>query len=349
MRGFRDRDFVSTPEGFLFCVVGSTHPPDRVMAYLKYVPRASGGPWSRGSTKFHRALHEYSMEALRETLDFLRDYPAYLTYFEAFGTEMSAVPVSRIVEHYRPEERLGQMASSTWLDALEEKALSLARLISSLSDIPLLELGVTGSILLGIHVPGVSDIDLVVYGRGASARVREAMSKALDDRGIEVQRLEGEVARAWCARKARIYSLTLDEAKSILDRKWNVGTYEGVRFSIHPVLTEGEAEAYGERIYRPVGRVTVRAEVRDASLAMFLPAIYGVKLRRVLEGPGLRDLREICSYESLFADVAREGEEVIARGKLELVHDMRDGSKYYRVLIGSLSGQREFIKPLGPS
>ncbi|HDJ26559.1 MAG TPA: hypothetical protein ENF34_04520 [Candidatus Bathyarchaeota archaeon] len=346
MRGFRDRDFIRTPEGFLFCVVGSTHPPDRIMAYLKYVPRASGGPWSRGGVRFHRALREYSMDALRETLTFLRDYPAYLTYFEAFGTEMSAVPVARVEEHYKPEERLGQMASSTWLDTLEEKALSLARLVAEVSGVPLSELGVTGSILLGIHVPGISDIDLVVYGRENSARVKEAISKALDDRSIEVQRLEGEVARAWCVRKAKIHPLTLEEAKEILGRKWNMGTYEGVRFSIHPVLKEGEAERYGDRIYKPLGEIAVRAEVRDASLAMFLPAIYGVELRRVIEGPGLRELREICSYESLFADVAEEGEEVVAKGKLELVFDKRERSTYYRVLVGSLAGRGEFIKPV---
>ena len=345
-RGFRDRDFLRTPEGFLFCVVGSTHPPDRVMAYLKYVPDSGAGPWAKGSIRYRRALSDYTMRALKDTLAFLRDYPFYLTYFEAFGTEMSAVPVERVEEHYKPEERLAEMASSTELDTLEEKALALAEVISEASGIGLNQMGITGSILLGIHVPGVSDIDLVVYGVEASLKVKEALARAAEDGSIPIGRFGPDLSSAWCRRKARTHPLTVEEARIILMRKWNVGIYEGTRFSIHPVRTEEEAERYGERIYRPLGPATVRARVSDASQSMFLPAIYRVEEASVVEGPRVRGLREICSYEDLYADVAREGEEVLARGKLEMVIDKREGTTYYRLLIGSLIGGEEFLKLL---
>ena len=346
-RGFRDRDFIRTPEGFLFCVVGSTHPPDRVMAYLKYIPSPGGGPWRSGGRRYSRTMSDYTMASLRATLAILRDYPFYISFFKAFGTEMSSVPLERIEEHYRPEERLGELSSSSELDVLEEKALSLASLISDLSDVPLEQLGITGSILLDIHVPGISDIDLVVYGLEASSRVKEALEKALDDRGVEVDRLRGDMARAWCMRKTRLYPLELRDAERILSKKWNIGLYRGTRFSIHPVRTEREAERYGERVFRPMGKALVMAEVEDAREAMFLPAIYKVRAVKVLEGPGVRAVEEICSYEDIYAGVAEEGEEVLARGKLEMVFDRRRGSTYFRLLIGSLSGGDEFIKPLG--
>jgi len=38
----KDRDFVETLEGLLFCVVGYLHPPDKYTAYLKYSPAAEG-------------------------------------------------------------------------------------------------------------------------------------------------------------------------------------------------------------------------------------------------------------------------------------------------------------------
>lgn len=345
-RGFRDRDYLRTPEGFLFCVVGSTHPPDRIMAYLKYVPRAGAGPWAKGGTRFYRAMREYTMEALKETLAFLCDYPFYLTYFEAFGTEMSCVPVERIEEHYKPEERLRQLASSSELDPLEEKAVSLADLISDVSGVGMAKMGLTGSILLDIHVPGISDIDLVVYGLREGLRVREALSRALDDSSVEVERFSDELARAWCVRKARTHPLTPQEAKEILARKWNMGIYQGTRFSIHPVLTEREAERYGERVYKPMGKAVIRAEVTDATKSIFLPAIYEVKLRSVIEGPKLRGLREVCSYEDLYAGIAKEGEEILVSGKVEFVEDLRRGLVYYRLLVGSLMGGDEFIKPL---
>ena len=346
-RGFRDRDFIRTPEGFFFCVVGSTHPPDRVMAYLKYVPKAGAGPWARGPTRYYRALREYTMEALRETLAFLKSYPQYLTFFRAFGTKMSCVPVDRIEEHYRPEERLRELASSSDVDVLEERAVALAYVISDLSGVPMSKMGVTGSILLDIHVPGISDIDLVVYGLKASLAVKEALSKALEAGDAELQRFDEKLARAWCYRKAKTHPLTPEEAREILARKWNVGTFLGTRFSVHPVLTEREAEKYGERLYVPLGTATIRAKVVDATYSIFLPAIYEVELVSVVRGPGLRDVREVCSYEDIYAGVAEEGEEILVKGKVELVRDLRQASTYYRIVVGSLMGGDEFIKPLG--
>ena len=346
-RGFRDRDFLRTPEGFLFCVVGSTHPPDRVMAYLKYVPREGAGPWAKGGVSFYRAMREYTMASLRETLAFLEDYPFYLTYFEAFGTKMSAVPVDRIEEHYKPEERLRALASASELDSLEEKALRLADLLSDISGVSMAKMGITGSILLDIHVPGVSDIDLVVYGLKESLKVKEALGKALEDKSVEVERFPEDMIRAWCIRKSKTHPLTPEEAREIISRKWNLGFFEGTRFSVHPVLTEREAEEYGSRVYRPVGKATVKAEVVDATWSIFLPAIYEVRVSSFIEGPRLENLREVCCYEDLYAGVATEGEEVLARGKVEMVVDKVRGATYYRLLVGSLEGGDEFLKPLG--
>ena len=60
MRRYRDRDYLQTSEGYFFCVVGPTHPKDRVIAYLKYVPEASG-TWGRERRRFRRALRYYTI------------------------------------------------------------------------------------------------------------------------------------------------------------------------------------------------------------------------------------------------------------------------------------------------
>ena len=77
MRAFRDRDYVQTIEGYFFCVVGPVHPADRVIAYLKYVPDPSG-KWGRGNIRFKRALRNYTMLDLLETLRFLEHQPEYI-------------------------------------------------------------------------------------------------------------------------------------------------------------------------------------------------------------------------------------------------------------------------------
>jgi len=83
MRRPKDRDFVETEEGFLFCLVGYVHPADRYTAYLKYTPAASGR-WARGGSCYRRELPYYHVRNVAATVAFLASPQAgYIT-----GTEL---------------------------------------------------------------------------------------------------------------------------------------------------------------------------------------------------------------------------------------------------------------------
>ncbi|OYT44048.1 hypothetical protein B6U84_04865 [Candidatus Bathyarchaeota archaeon ex4484_40] len=295
MRGFRDRDYLRTEEGYFFCVLGPVHPEDRVIAYLKYVPDPSG-KWGRGSNRFRRALPHYTVDGLLETFRFLESRPEYLF-------ELSGVPPSYF--------------------------------------------GVTGSVLLDIH-RDFSDIDLLVYGKRNSESVRKALLQSYEERDSPVRRLHGEKAREWCLQKTELYPLTYEEAERILERRWNRGLFHGTLFSIHPVKLEGEVkEKYGDRVFRPEGTVKIEATVSDASEACFMPATYRVEDVRVVEGPRVRDIFEVVSYEGLYGDLAKDGERILAYGKLEGVTDRVSGLRYHRLLIGSQEARgRDYIKLL---
>ena len=142
--------------------------------------------------------------------------------------------------------------------------------------------------------------------------------------------------------------MTYNEAAKILERRWNRGVYEETFFSIHPVKTEDEIdENYGDRIFKPKGMVKIEAIVSDSSDSEFLPAIYKVKDVRVLEGEKVSDINEVVSYEGLYGGLAKEGERILAYGKMEHVTDRRSGKIYHRVLIGSREAEgRDYIKPL---
>jgi len=73
-RGFRDRDFIQTVEDFLFCVIGSVHPADRIISYVKYIP-AERGIWGRGEKRFKRVMRYYTMLDLTDTLNFSGEIP----------------------------------------------------------------------------------------------------------------------------------------------------------------------------------------------------------------------------------------------------------------------------------
>ena len=348
-RRFRDRDFIETDNGFLFCVVGGIHPVNRVIAYLKYVPNQTG-KWGRGKRRFKRVLRNYTIPALSETLDFLREeYPEYLFFSRPFHVQMSGVPLRKIAARFLPEVRLRDLLKSNELDNLEEKLITLIELLSQKSGVGRGGFGVTGSILLSIHQTAFSDLDILVYGRSNSLQVKKALISMYKDASSRVIKLSGDHLADWCNSKVGAYPLSYNEAKEILTRRWNRGLYESTLFSVHPVLMESEqTERYGDRWFNPIGFSKIEAKVSSNTEAIFLPSAYEVDDVRILEGPEVKDLREVCSYQGIYSDILEPEERLVARGKIEHVKDRRTGEEYHRILIGGPEARGEdYIKPLG--
>jgi len=346
-RGFRDRDYLETIEGLLFCVLDSVHPGDRVIAYLKYVP-SSSGKWGKGNKRMKRILKNYTMQNLLETFEFLeRNYPEYLYHSSVMNIKMSAVPLNRISQHFKPEEKMMQLLDMEKPDNLQRKVIDLAQLLSDKSGVPLELLGVTGSILLDIH-QDFSDIDMIVYGAEASRSVKDTLIQLYKNRDSPIRRFRKKMIHEWCLNKAKTYPLTYEEAARIFKKRWNRGVFQGTLFSIHSVKLEEEVnERYGDRIFKPEGMIEIKARVSDASEADFLPAVYKVTDVKIIEGRRVNDINEVVSYEGLYGSLAEEGERILSYGKLERVIDRKTGEEYHRVLVGSKeAGGGDYIKPL---
>jgi len=348
MRGFRDRDFLRTSEGFFFCVVGPFHPPNRVISYLKYVPTRLG-KWGRGKRRFKRAMRSYTIPDLLETFKRLeKDYPHYLFYSPFYNILMTAVPLEYVARHYKPEEKLARLFESQRSDLLQKKLKRFVTALAEKSGVSVESFGVTGSILLNIHNLRFSDLDVTVYGFKNCVAVRNALKALYSLRISGFQRFEDDALRRWCESKARLYPLTFREAREIYGRKWNIGLFEGTQFSVHPVKVEEETgEVYGEKIYNSVGSVVLGAVVRENKGSIYLPAVYGVKEVQIVKGPLVREVEEVVSYEGLYGDLAEVGETILVKGKLEQVRDKKTGRTYHRVLVGSPEGKgTEYIKLL---
>lgn len=345
MRDFRDRDFLQTTEGLLFCVIGTLHPPKRVISYLKYVPSESG-VWGKGEKKFSRILRKYTIPSLLETFTFIqKDYPSYLYSSPVNNITLTAIPYQNIEIHYMPEKKLAQLRSASQLDSLQNKLIRFTRSLEDLSGVSSESFGVTGSLLLAIHQPAFSDLDITVYGIKNSWILRNAITEGAISE-TPIRRLSGEPLEKWCSKKAKNYPLTPAEASTIYERKWNLGFFKDTWCSIHPVKVESEVtERYGQKTYYPCGQVAIRSVVRDNTDSLFLPSVYLVDDVEVLEGPDLGHIDEVVSYESLYDSLAENGEIIVAKGKLERVVDSETSREYYRVLIGSLEGRGEdYIK-----
>ncbi|MDI9619416.1 MAG: hypothetical protein QFX33_01130 [Candidatus Nezhaarchaeota archaeon] len=344
-RGFRDRDYIETVEGLFFTVVGNIHPRGFVLAYLKYIPSREG-IWGNNKRRFKRALPYYTVPMLLDTINFLKkSYPHYVGWVRELGVEMSMIPIHKIQRHHKPEERLREILKGP-KDQLEGMVADLTRLISEEGGVPMSFLGVTGSVLIGIHRP-FSDIDLVVYGRENSIKVRETLKRLYEEPKGGIAGLTKERFNELLDRRQRLFYLSKTDAELICSRKWNRGTFMGRDFSIHPVKRDDEvSELFEDVQYKPLGLATIRGTVVEDSDSIFMPSRWGVEVSEFIEGPRVAGVSEVCSYEGLYMGVVEKGELFEAKGKIEEVYKHGELS-HYRLLIGSPEARGvDYIKPL---
>ena len=338
----KDRDFVQTREGMLFCVTGYLHPPDRYTAYLKYSPDPDG-KWRNGQTAYRRELAYYHVSTVAETIRYLEaHYPHYVSYCPVRDIRFSMVPHNQVARYFRPVERLGEILAAPG-DSLEQEVCELVAYFKSLTGLSAAQLGVTGSLLTKSHNPAFSDIDLLVFGQANAARLKERLGP---EGTAEFRRPSPEQVRRWCERISQHHSISVEEAAYLARRRWNYG-YFGQRYvSIHATRQDGEIrEEYGDRIYRGQGVARIRATLSDASESLFLPAQYGVRDVQVLEGePAASGVRELVSYEGIYCNVAGAGTVVEAYGKLETVNGLPS-----RLVVGATRPAHGFINPLARS
>jgi predicted nucleotidyltransferase len=325
---------VEASDGLVFTVKGLVHPPDRLVAYLRYVPDPSGER-ERGDRRYRRV---YRFADQLEALEALGERGrSYLVRDPMAGVVLQSVPRDEVRRVYDPCLRLRELAGEGPADAVEEGALGLAELLRDAAGVPRPALGLTGSLLLGLHTPA-SDIDLVVYGAEACRAVHGALGTLLDEPSSAVRRPESGELAAIHAAHGEETPLSAQQFARLQAAKVNEGRYAARSFFVRFVKRPGEvAERYGDPRYEPLGAALVEARVADAADALFTPCRYVLEDAAVVQGPGQHaaaELREIVSFRGRFAGQARAGEHVRARGTLERVVP-RASAPFRRLVVGA--------------
>ncbi|NVM28235.1 MAG: hypothetical protein HWN65_05295 [Candidatus Helarchaeota archaeon] len=334
-----DRDFIQTIEDFFFCVIGYVHPPNWIISYLKYVPSDSG-KWKYGDQGLKRMLPHYSAQAVINTFQFLeKDYPQYLFKDSYSDVVFSAVPLKFIKQFYSTQQKLKEISMSANLDPLQEKLKNLVTTLSKHAGVSLDAFGVTGSILLDIHNPDFSDLDITVHGKENSSKLRRTMKNIFEKGHPNLLPLNEIEAERWQKDKSERFGMSRDDAAELFKRKWNMGMFRDTRFSIHPIRNPEEIdEKYGDKTFVRKGQIEIQAKLKDSE-ALFLPAKFEISDVDILNGENVENIREIISYEGLFDAAVEEGEKVKAKGELELVINNINGKQHYQIVIGSKAGR----------
>jgi len=320
----REGDFVESEDGWVFDVKGLVHPPDGVIAFVRYIPDEQGDRARRGVK--YRKIYDLS-----ERYDFLRKHrPQYLHYDKVYDAWLNEVPVNDVAHHYKPQQKTRHLLGNTHLDAVETQALDFVKLLNEVTHTSLKHFGVSGSVLVGLHSTN-SDIDLVVYGRENSVAVRAALKKLLQEEEA-VTPYGREALRSRYNERQRSTPVSFNDYVFHEARKTFQGFFGGREFFIRYVKEWKEVtERYGDTVYRNAGYAAVKGRVVDASEGLFTPCTYALADVEVMAGETAL-VTEVSSFRGRFCDQAARDEWIVAQGKLERV--TTQGQTHYRLLLG---------------
>ena len=304
------KDFIQTKQGLVFAVVSYQPHNGKVGCFLRYV--RDGDAWKKIDT-------EQANQLLRQS------YPDYLYQSTQFDALFHAVAVEDIVEHHRPELRLQYVLQHEPHDDIERKLQQL---------IPILVrfganrdfLGLTGSMLINQQGP-TSDIDLVVFGREAFHKTRQALKSALlsgELRDLDLTLMKDNFQR-------RAGELSFDEFSWHEYRKHNKASIEGTKFDIGMVCLSGEIQQDVEQ-YQKQGMRTITTKVVDDLRAFDFPAVYRVDDKLT---------PEVLSFTHTYVGQAKKDELIEVSGAVEC--NIATGK--CRLIVGSTrEADGEYIK-----
>jgi len=321
----REGDFVETSDGLFFDVKGLLHPPDRIVAYLRYYPD-NRGTRLRDDVRYAKI---YNLSGRRSLLK--RKWPEYLYYDEVQGRELQGVPRNKIRNLYNPPKKPMAFLRSRQRDPLETNAIRLIQVLSHESRLPSASFGISGSLLVGLHRPG-SDIDVVAYGAEESKRVHSAILSLLNNdqcfRRYSARDLRRLYMRRGLQRAIGFRDFVGQERRKVFE-----GKFMGHDYFLRCVKRWREiTERYGDVRYSPMGRCMVSGWVSDDAESLLTPCTYSLERVRVLEGARSRRPSEVVSFRGRFAEQAGSGERIVARGRVESVQS--DRSQHFRLVVG---------------
>jgi len=324
----REGDLVETVEGLIFDVKGLVHPPDRIVAYLRYV-EDPGGDRKRGDKTYVKV---YSLNKREEILR--RRYPQYLCYDLIFGDYMQEVPNRCVSRIYKPSKKALELIKKECLDRVEKDAVEFIQLLQDLADVKFEKMGVSGSILVGLHTEN-SDIDVIIYGRENCLSMHAALEQAMKKRsGLILKYSLKDLERLYEFRSKDTW-MPFAEFIRMEQRKFMQGKFRGRDFFMRFLLDWDEVdEKYGDRAYIPSGYARIKGRILDDSESIFTPCRYLIGDVKILEGTKVQTLKEIVSFRGRFCEQAKKGEMVVAQGKVEKVVE-KDGSEFFRLILGA--------------
>jgi predicted nucleotidyltransferase len=321
-------DLFKDTNRIIFDVKGLIHPPDKVIAFPRFLPDPSGN-------RTHQDISYKKIYALSTRFEFLeQNFPNYIVYDPIFDEKLCEVPLEDVKRYCKPVNRLREMRRSKKLDELEGDALEFLEFLKGYANVSWNKLGISGSLLVKLHTQN-SDIDPIVYGSGNCRRVHKVLRTLMLNQESQVRSYSMEELQKLFQFRSQDTHTSFEDFVRAESRKVLQGKFKDRDYFIRFVKDRSEVqEEYSAVRYRNVGYARINAEIEDDSEAIFTPCSYKIKNVETLEGVRF-PIAEIASFRGRFCEQARKGEMIIAHGKVEHVIDSKQNREYFRLILGN--------------
>jgi len=340
----RDRDAILTEDGIIFRVYGYIHPSGAYVCDPEYASPAvfrSTNPRTRRGENEPLYYKFFADEGMKLVLD---SFPQYTVFYEPLQKRLVGVKEGDITEVRRPDVGLQHTFAEEPDDVLLKALQDLFSRISSQSGLTEQDFGVFGSLLHGFYHPRLSDLDFIVYGKENVNRLCEALETLYrEDSSL---RNEFDSMKAVESKDWKFLNYSLEEYVWHQRRKMIYAYFDSkdagrvVKAEFEPVKDWNEIcnEYNPSARISHVGWIKAVAEITGDKDAPFIPSIYQIEVKAILDGPEVDDIKRIFSYMEEFRMQAKQGERVLVEGNLEKVVNGNDvfhqitlsyGPRYY--------------------
>jgi predicted nucleotidyltransferase len=323
----RDRDAILTRDGIIFRVYGYLHPSSAYVCDPEYAsPKVFKSTDPRARRGENKVLY-YKFFANEGLKLILNRFPQYTVFYEPLQKCLVGINKNEIVEVRKPDVGLKEVLAKEQNDVLLRAFHDLFGRVLSHSGLKEEDFGIFGSLLHGFYHPSFSDLDFIVYGKEKMNKLCEALEYLyINDLSL---RNEFDHMKAVKSKNWKFINYSLKEYVWHQRRKMIYAYFDSkdagrvVKAEFEPVRSWKEnVNEFNQfsRIFH-IGWIKAVAEVIEDKDAPFIPSVYQIEVKDVLEGPEINNITRIFSYMEEFRMQAKKGEKVLVEGNLEKVVD----------------------------